>query len=215
MFSYSRIICIERAHIITYMHIYIYTYIRIYSWLYNKWVCIYTYIYIFMYSDINTFVQRTTRHHQIPSNDCHDSNVDCRDDVGGGEVVIIIYKHYNRNIPQSPCSFDQWTPGLSPTSIFSDIFWHTWEVFPHTDWLILGSDGFRCFSCVPMLQAFPNPKSFGKTRQAHRQKFPDGAVALKPQNLKGNNIFRNEQGKGYTNLCSFKAWKVSLLLVSS
>ena len=51
-----------------------------------------------------------------------------------------------------------------------------------------------------MLQVFPNPKSFGKTRQAHRQKFPDGAVALKPQNLKGNKIFRNEQGKGYCTL---------------
>lgn len=189
----------------------LYIYTRIYSWLYNKWVCLYTYIYIFMYSDINTFVQRTTRHHQnpfqwLPRFQCGLPRW-CRWSRSCDSL-------YNRIFLNHHALLINGLQGFPQLRYFLYVLTHI-RSFPHTDWLILGSDGFWCFSCVPMLQAFPNPKSFGKTRQAHRQKFPDGAVALKPQNLKGNKIFRNEQGKGYTNLCSFKAWKVSLLLVSS
>lgn len=132
-------------------------YTRIYSWLYNKWVCIST--YIFMYSDIHTFVQRATRHHQnpfqwLPRFQCGLPRW-CR-------WSWSCDNHYNRNIPQSPCSFDQWTPGFSPTLIFSDIFWCTSEVFPIlTDWylVLMVFDASHVFQCSRL---FPIPKVLAK-----------------------------------------------------
>ena len=53
----------------------------------------YIYIHIYIYLCTVIYIRSYNGRPgiiRIPSNDCHDSNVDCRDDVGGREVVIII-----------------------------------------------------------------------------------------------------------------------------
>ena len=138
--------------------LYINIYTRIYSWLYNKWVCLYTYIYIFMYSDINTFVQRTTRHHQnpfqwLPRFQCGLPRW-CRWSRSCDNL-------YNRIFLNHHALLINGLQGFPNFDIFC-MSWHTLEVFPIlTDWylVLMVFDASHVFQCSRL---FPIPKVLAK-----------------------------------------------------
>ncbi len=163
---------------------------------------------------------------RIPSNGWRVSNVDCRDDVGGRQAVIISKEdiHYSLNIPQSPCSFDQLIPGLSQLRYFLFVLVLNMRSFSYDTWFWQ----FLMLLSCSNAPGFSNPKSFGNAQiflgnRIHTQSpfdprgLPVGKIArhigknslMVPWRWNSKTwsfkIFRNKQAKDHTNLCCLKA----------